>query len=60
MHTHASKGPLNAALTALRSDGYDMLMSPNKAKQLSMATTARVIWLCACVWYWPGKYTADI
>ena len=46
-----SKGPLNGALT----DDYGMLMSPNKAKHLSMAATARVIWLCGCVWYWPGK-----
>ena len=50
-----SKGPLNGALTARWSDDYGMLMSPNKAKQLSMAATACVIWLCACVWYWPGK-----
>ena len=30
-------------------DGYAMLMSPVRAKQLSTADTARVIWLCACV-----------
>ena len=24
-----------------------------RPKQLSMATTARLIWLCACVRYWP-------
>ena len=50
-----SKGPLNAGLTARRSDDYGMLKSPNKAKQLAMAATARVIWLCGCMWYWPGK-----
>ena len=27
--------------------------APTRAKQLSMAATARVIWLCACVRYWP-------
>ena len=32
-----------------------MLMSPTRAKQLSMAATARVIWLCACVRYWPYR-----
>ena len=26
-----------------------------KAKQLSMAATARVIWMCACVSYWPYR-----
>ena len=26
-----------------------------RAKQLSMATNAWVIWLCACVKYWPGR-----
>ena len=26
-----------------------------RPKQLSMAATARVIWLCACVKYWPGR-----
>ena len=26
-----------------------------RAKQLSTAATARVIWLCACVRYWPGR-----
>ena len=34
----------------LRLDGY----APIRVKQLSMAATARVIWLCACVRYWPG------
>ena len=29
--------------------------APIKAKQLSMAATARVIWLCACVRYWTGR-----
>ena len=24
-----------------------------RAKQLPMATTARLIWLCACIRYWP-------
>ena len=26
-----------------------------RTKQLSMAATARVIWLCACVRYWPYR-----
>ena len=29
--------------------------APIGAKQLSMTATARVIWLCACVRYWPGR-----
>ena len=29
--------------------------APIRAKQLPMATTARVIWLCACVRYWPDR-----
>ena len=29
------------------------LMNPIRAKQLSMAAIKRVIWLCACVRYWP-------
>ena len=29
------------------------LWAPIRAKQLSIAATARVIWLCACVRYWP-------
>ena len=29
--------------------------APTRAKQLSMAATARVIWLCACVRYWPYR-----
>ena len=33
--------------------GYGMLMSPNK--RLFMAATAQVIWLFACVRYWPGR-----
>ena len=32
-----------------------MLTSSNKGKQLSMAVIARVIWLCACVRYWPYR-----
>ena len=32
-----------------------MLMSPNEAKQLSMAATTGVIWLCTCVRYWPYR-----
>ena len=35
-------------------DGYAMLISPKRAKQLSMAATSLVIWRCACVRYWPG------
>ena len=31
------------------------LMSPMRAKQLSMAAAKRVIWLCACVRYWPYR-----
>ena len=33
----------------------DFKKAPIRAKQLSMAATARVIWLCACVRYWPGR-----
>ena len=29
--------------------------APRRAKQLSMAATAGVIWLCACVRYWPYR-----
>ena len=29
--------------------------APMRAKQLSVAATARVIWLCACERYWPGR-----
>ena len=29
--------------------------APKRAKQLSVAATARVIWLCACVRYWLGR-----
>ena len=40
--------------------GYAMLMRPNKAaEQLSMAATARVIWLCACLRYWPYRGVAS-
>ena len=36
------------------SSGYAMLMPfLMKTKQLSMAATAWLIWLCACVRYWP-------
>ena len=28
---------------------------PTRPKHLSMAATARVIWLCACVRYWPYR-----
>ena len=45
----AGKGLLYAGFPWSQTDGYAMLMSPSKAKQLSMAVTARVIWLCACV-----------
>ena len=31
------------------------LDNPIRAKQLSMAATARVIWLCACVRDWQGR-----
>ena len=38
-------------------DGYDMLMRPNyRSKQLSMAATVWVIWLCACVRYWIDRW----
>ena len=30
-------------------------MAPIRAKQLSVAATARMIWLCASVRYWPGR-----
>ena len=26
-----------------------------RAKQLSMSSTSQMIWLCACVRYWPGR-----
>ena len=29
--------------------------APRRAKQLSMAVTARVIWLCTCVTHCPGR-----
>ena len=29
--------------------------APVRARQLSMAATARVMWLCACVRYWSGR-----
>ena len=29
--------------------------APIRAKQLSMTATAWVIWLCACLRYWPGR-----
>ena len=32
-----------------------MLMSPNNGEEQLMAATARVIWLCACVKYWPYR-----
>ena len=32
-----------------------MMMSPNEDVQLSMAATSRVIWLYACVRYWPYR-----
>ena len=40
--------------------GYAMLMSPIRAKQLSMAATAQMIWLCACVRYWLGRGLAYV
>ena len=43
------------ALDYVNEIGYAMLMSPNRGEQLSMTATARVIWLCACVRYWPGR-----
>ena len=45
----AGKGLLYAGFPWSKIDSYAMLMIPSKAKQLSMAATARVIWLCACV-----------
>ena len=36
------------------SDGFAMLMSPNKGETAAMVAPARVIWLCACVRYWLG------
>ena len=35
--------------------GVTLICVPTKAKPLSMAATARVIWLCVCVRYWPGR-----
>ena len=29
--------------------------APIRAKQLSVAATAPIKWLCACVRYWPGR-----
>ena len=34
--------------------------APIRAKLLSMATTAWVIWLCACVRYWPGHRLVNV
>ena len=34
--------------------------APIRTKQLAMATTARVIWLCACVRYWPGRGLVNV
>ena len=36
-----------------RPDGCAKLIAPVRAKQLSTAATAEVIWLCACVRKWP-------
>ena len=35
---------------------YARLLIPNKGKpELSMVATARVLWLCACIRYWPYR-----
>ena len=36
-------------------DEYAILMSPYKGKTVSIAATAGVIWLCACVRYRPYR-----
>ena len=38
-----------------RPDSCAKLIAPVRAKQLSMAATAGVIWLCACVRKWPYR-----
>ena len=52
--TDALKGVLfkEVLCTHLGSKGS---LRPISAKQLSMAATARVMWLCACVRYRPGR-----
>ena len=42
---------LYCMLRRILPDSYAILRRPNKAelKQLAMAATVRVIWLCACV-----------
>ena len=43
-------------LVLILPDGYAMLMRPNKAETaVHIAATARVIWLCVCVSYWPDR-----
>jgi len=32
-----------------------LIYKATRPKQPSMAATARVIWLCACVRYWPDR-----
>ena len=53
--SHACSQSYHPGFPRVFSDGYAMLISPNGAKQLSMAATARVIWLCACMRYWPYR-----
>ena len=44
-------GRLQRALVLFLPDSYAMLMRPNKAE--TAVHGGRVIWLCACVRYWP-------
>ena len=51
-----SKGSLIRGLTLLIDPtAMPCWWAPTRAKQLSMAATARVTWFCACVRYWPYR-----
>ena len=41
--------------TAISAGQWQPWTAKAETKQLSMATTARVIWLCECVKYWPDR-----
>ena len=51
----ASAGPMKTALPCRGSTAMPCWWAEIRAKQLSMSATAWVIWLCACVSYWPGR-----
>ena len=54
LHFHFHEGSLIRGFTLLIDPtAMPCWWAPTRAKQLSMAATARVIWLCACVRYWP-------